>query len=128
MRLTKEQIEADDKRWRKRNIRVELYWQSLEIIDRKQITNDDIRFYAFVARKAYKLLKAKQPKLLTLKKTINAKYPMDVFCEIKGEERIFAVTAPVPAQWIGKPDIRYWTARPTEEQRKAEPWKDGEQE
>ena len=76
----------------------------------------------------HELLKEKQPKLLTLSETINAKYPMDVFCEIKGEERIFAVTAPVPAQWIGKPDIRYWTARPTEEQRKAEPWKDGEQE
>lgn len=73
------------------------------------------------------LLKEQQPKLLTLKETINAKYPMDVFCEIKGEERIFAVTAPVPAQWTGKPDIRYWTARPTEKQRKAEPWKDGEQ-
>ncbi len=73
-------------------------------------------------------LKEQQPKLLTLKETINANYPMDVFCEIKGEERIFAVTAPVPTQWIGKPDIRYWTARPTEEQRKAEPWKDGERE
>ena len=70
--------------------------------------------------------KEQQPKLLTLKETINAKYPMDVFCEIKGEERIFAVTAPVPAQWIGKPDIRYWTARPTEEQRKAVPWKEDE--
>ena len=77
---------------------------------------------------ALQLLKDKKPKLLTLKETINAKYPTDVFCEIKGEERIFAVTAPVPAQWIGKPDIRYWTARPTEEQRKAVPWKDGEQE
>ena len=71
--------------------------------------------------------KEQQPKLLTLKETVNAKYPMDVFCEIKGEERIFALTAPVQAQWIGKPDIRYWTARPSEEQRKAEPWKDGEQ-
>ena len=77
---------------------------------------------------ALELLKEQQPKLLTLIETINAKYPMDVFCEIKREERVFAVTAPVPAQWIGKPDIRYWTARPTEEQRKAEPWRDGEQE
>lgn len=83
---------------------------------------------AKVVRDAIELLKEQQPKLLTLKETINAKYPMDVFCEIKGEERIFAVTAPVQAQWIGKPDIRYWTARPTEEQRNAEPWKDGEQE
>ena len=72
------------------------------------------------------LLKEQQPRVLTLKETINTKYPTDVFCEIKGEERIFAVTAPVQAQWIGKPDIRYWTARPTEEQRKAEPWKDGD--
>lgn len=72
--------------------------------------------------------KEQHPKLLTLIETINAKYPTDVFCEIKGEERVFAVTAPVPAQWIGKQDIRYWTARPTNEQRKAEPWKDGEQE
>lgn len=81
-----------------------------------------------LAKDALELLKEKQPKLLTLKETINAKYPTDVFCEIKGEERIFAVTAPVLAQWIGKPDIRYWTARPTDEQRNAEPWKDGEQE
>ena len=85
---------------------------------------DTTRLY----KETLELLKEQQPKLLTLKETINAKYPMDVFCEIKGEERIFAVTAPVPAQWIGKPDIRYWTARPTKKQRKAEPWKECEQE
>ena len=73
-------------------------------------------------------LKEQQPRLLTLWEVSNAKYPKDVFCEIKDENRVFAVTAPVPIHWRAQPDIRYWTARPTEEQRKAEPWKGGEKE
>ena len=72
------------------------------------------------------MLKEKQPRVLTLYEVSNAKYPEDVFCEIKDENRVFAVTAPVPIQWRAHPDIRYWTARPTDEQRKAVPWKDGD--
>lgn len=65
-----------------------------------------------------------ETKLLTLKEVVNLKYPEDVYCEIKGEDRIFAVTAPIPARWIGQPDIRYWTERPTEVVRKAVPWQE----
>lgn len=83
---------------------------------------------AKVVRDAIERLKEQQPRVLTLCEVSNAKYPEDVFCEIKDENRVFAVTAPVPIRWRAKPDIRYWTARPTNEQRKAEPWKDGEQE
>ena len=74
---------------------------------------------------ALELLDAKEPILLTLDEVANAKYPTDIFCEIKDDNRVFAVTAPVPERWIWANGIRYWTARPTEEQRKAEPWKDG---
>ena len=74
------------------------------------------------------MLDAKEPILLTLDEVANAKYPTDIFCEIKDDNRVFAVTAPVPKRWIWANGIRYWTARPTDEQRKAEPWKDGEQE
>lgn len=65
-----------------------------------------------------------EPRLLTLKEVVNLEYPEDVYCEIKGENRIFAVTAPILERWIGQQDIRYWTARPTEEQRKAVPWQE----
>ena len=62
MRLSKEQIIKDDERWAKRDIMEELRWCSVEVGDRVHITNDDLHFFAFVARKAYELLKEKQPK------------------------------------------------------------------
>lgn len=67
MRLTKEQIEVDDKRWAKRDIMEELRWCSVEVGDRVHITNDDLHFFAFVARKAYELLKEQQAEIDRLK-------------------------------------------------------------
>ena len=61
MRLSKEQIIKDDERFAKRDIMEELRWCSVEVGDRVHITNDDLHFFAFVARKAYELLKEKQP-------------------------------------------------------------------
>lgn len=57
MRLSKEQIIEDDERWAKRDIMTELRFCSTDVTERKHITNDEIRFLAWVIRKAYELLK-----------------------------------------------------------------------
>ncbi len=52
MILTEEQINADNKRWEERDIKQELYYLSNAVPNRVSITNDDLRFYAYIARKA----------------------------------------------------------------------------
>lgn len=98
-----------------------------------------------------KLLKEQQPKLMTLAEVEKSK-DKDVFVEVRyvpSENCDFPAYGAVFASTIDKEQPTYghiwfykhieekerygewwrcWTARPTEEQRKAEPWKDGEQE
>ena len=62
MRLTEEMIAEDEKRWHDRNIVAELGYCGRNIIHRNNITNDDIRFYAYIMRKAHDLLKEQEPK------------------------------------------------------------------
>lgn len=57
MRITEEMIAEDEKRWNDRNIVAELGYCGKNICHRKSITNDDIRFYAYIMRKAHALLK-----------------------------------------------------------------------
>ena len=75
--------------------------------------------------KAISALQKSESRLLTVKEVIQAKYPTDIIAEPKKcGERVFAMTAPIPTEWyveINK-TIRFWTARPTDEQRKAAKW------
>lgn len=61
MRITDEMIAEDEKRWHARDILMELNYCSTYMRDRKDITNLDIRFYAYIMRKARDLLKAQDP-------------------------------------------------------------------
>ena len=57
MMITEEMITKDEKRWNDRNIIAELGYCGMNILHRKNITNDDIRFYAYIMRKAHAMLK-----------------------------------------------------------------------
>ena len=60
MMLTEEMIAEDEKRWNDRNIVAELGYCGKNVRHRKSITNDDIRFYAYIMRKAYAMLETKE--------------------------------------------------------------------
>ena len=67
MMFTEEMIAEDEKRWNDRNIVAELGYCGKNIRHRKNITNDDIRFYAYIMRKAYYMLKEQEPKKIIRK-------------------------------------------------------------
>ena len=60
MRLTDEMIQEDDKRFKRQNLLAEFNYCGKEVPKRKSITNDDIRFYAWLCRSAYALLKEQE--------------------------------------------------------------------
>lgn len=57
MRFTDEMIAEDEKRWHARDVVTELGYCGEYMRDRKDMTNDDIRFYAYIMRKACRMLK-----------------------------------------------------------------------
>lgn len=57
MRLTDEMVELDDRKYRDRNVLVELKYMGREIKHRKTVTNDDLRFMAWLYRSALNLQK-----------------------------------------------------------------------
>lgn len=61
MKFTPEMIEEDNRRWHARNIAVEMRYCSNYMKDRKDMTNLDIRFYAYLFRKGAELLEAQEP-------------------------------------------------------------------
>lgn len=61
MRITDDMIAEDEKRWHARDVVIELGYCSNYMRDRKDMTNLDIRFYAYIMRKARDLLKAQEP-------------------------------------------------------------------
>ena len=62
MRLTDEMIQEDDKRFKRQDLLAEFNYYGKEVPKRKSITNDDIRFYAWLCRSAYSLLKEQETK------------------------------------------------------------------
>lgn len=76
MRLTDETIQEDDKRFKRQNLLAEFNYCGKYVPHRKSITNDDIRFYAWLCRSAYALLKeqeAVEPHYTTLRYFANGK-------------------------------------------------------
>lgn len=63
MRLTDDMIEQDNKRFHHYNVKAELKYCGKEIKHRKSITNDDIRFYAWLCREADKIIEKQDNKL-----------------------------------------------------------------
>lgn len=141
MRLTDEMIQEDDKRFKRQNLLAEFNYCGKEVPKRKSITNDDIRFYAWLCRSAYALLKEQAVRVLALD-------------EIKeGEPYWFQMGHRLPTRAVicvyreddtQKPYVtftwqfgtfswesedynkswRCWTAKPTDEQIEAVKWDD----
>ena len=65
MRLTDEMIREDDKRFKRQDLLAEFNYCGKEVPKRKSITNDDIRFYAWLCRSAYARLKEQEWHMLT---------------------------------------------------------------
>lgn len=61
MRFTDEMKAEDEKRWHARDIVTELGYCGDYMRDRKNMTNLDIRFYAYIMRRAAEVLKDKPP-------------------------------------------------------------------
>lgn len=68
MRLTDEMIQEDDKRFKRQDLLAEFNYCGKEVPKRKSITNDDIRFYAWLCRSAYTLLKEQEAKIEHMKR------------------------------------------------------------
>lgn len=72
-----------------------------------------------------------KPRVLSKREAYDLPDETDVWCEHRDSGRVFAMTTigkkffmyrPTFAMGLESNDIRFWTARPTEEQRKAVPW------
>lgn len=56
MKITEEMIAEDEQRWHARDVITELGYCGKYMRDRRDMRNDDIRFYAYLMRKARKML------------------------------------------------------------------------
>lgn len=66
MRLTDEMISQDDQRFLHHNVRSELKYCGKEITNRKSITNDNIRFQAWLCRRADEIIEEQRNKISDL--------------------------------------------------------------
>ena len=82
MRLTDEMIQEDDKRFKRQDLLDDFNYCGKEVPNRKSITNDNIRFYAWLCRSAYTLLKEQEE---TISKREAEQRIGDLICiELKG--------------------------------------------
>lgn len=65
MTFTEEMLAEDEKCWHARNVVAELGYCGNYMRNRKNMTNLDIRFYAYIMRKAYYMLKEQEWHMLT---------------------------------------------------------------
>jgi bacterioferritin (cytochrome b1) len=63
MKITEDMISEDEKRWHARDIITELGYCGNYMRDRKDMRNIDIRFYAYIMRKAYTMLKDQERRI-----------------------------------------------------------------
>ena len=100
MRITEKMEAEDEQHWHARNVLIELDYCSKYMVDRKHIRNDDLRFYAFLMRKALELLKEQEPvKAKILKNALTINY----------KKYAFAGMCPVCNSLL----LRHWVACPT---------------
>ena len=67
MKITDEMIAEDEKRWHARDVMTELVYCSTYMEDHKYMTNLNIRFYAYIMRRAYEMLKSRIPQIPSIK-------------------------------------------------------------
>lgn len=105
MRLTEEQVLQDDKRFESRNALAELKYCGWEIPQRRAITNDEIRFYAWLCRSAVALLK-EQESLLGIQQTAESITFLSTGTAKQGEERGLLLGKAFMCEWIYKELLR----------------------
>ena len=71
MKLTEEMLAEDEKHWGDRDVLTELKYCGEHMRDRKITTNGDIRFYAYIMRKAYEMLKEQEKEIKKLQSDID---------------------------------------------------------
>ena len=81
MKFTEEMIAEDEKRWHSRDIVAETGYCANYMRDRIKMRNYDIRFYAYLFRRAHKALKAVQEAQKPIVPHRNYKYLSDYWCE-----------------------------------------------
>lgn len=101
--------------------------QAIEIMQNNQHTSPSWEAIGM----AIEALKEKQPRVLSKREAYDLPNETDVWCEQRDSKRVIAMTTLGEKYFMLKPtfsmglesnDIRFWTARPTDEQRKAVPW------
>lgn len=147
MNITPEMMVEDEKRWYARDVITELGYCGNYMRDRKDMTNLDIRFYAYIMRKACDMLKAQMPRVMTVEEAKEYLSGCD-------EERIplyveFYFKCPLWIKWTNENLMqnikgitawefndyntqcefgwRVWTIKPSPEQMRETPWEGGEE-
>ena len=147
MNFTEEMLAEDEKRWHARDVVTELGYCGKYMRDRKDMTNLDIRFYAYIMRKAHDMLKAQEPRVMSLDLPEAEWHDKVIWLEIKGKkptpclfrecsdrmmfghyERLMYFDVVGSCQESGYMLKNYgvkwrcWTSRPTDAQMEAEKW------
>lgn len=143
MMFTEEMRAEDEKRWHARDVVTELGYCGKYMRDRKDMTNLDIRFYAYIMRKAHEMLKAQEPRVVKISELTSGE-PMLVWLEdidkketvagmifdyvpgrlgfkltdLASMDRIYPLIDEYLTRW------RCWTSRPDEKVRADTPWSD----
>lgn len=86
MKITPEMMVKDEKRWYARDVITELSYCGNHMRDRKDMTNLDIRFYAYLMRKAHDMLKAQEARVIELSEITPHVY---VWVEDRNEKTLF---------------------------------------
>ena len=143
MKITPEMMVEDEKWWHARDVVTELGYCGNEMRDRRNMTNADIRFYAYIMRKAHDLLKKEEPRVLTLEEAREALRHADFI--VVEEPHASEIILGMRDTWrwrmtgggyfhfqdldAGSEGVdeygklyRFWTSRPTDDQRKAVKW------
>lgn len=137
--ITPEMMVEDEQRWHTRDVITELGYCGNCMRERKDMTNLDIRFYAFIMRKAHEMLKAREPRVLDWNEigTVDGAVWLEdrdenevvpglvmqmhsaVNLDIKKDGKLHTASASrsdYGERW------RAWSAQPTEEQMRETPW------
>lgn len=138
MKITPEMMAEDERRWGTRDVITELGYCGNCMRDRKNMTNLDIRFYAYLMRKAHDMLKAREPRVMTLEEVIHSKDW--IWYQWKNTHCGWAVAVNCDGKWIEWEDSttdqlckygekwRCWTSRPTPELMRDTKWEESNNE
>lgn len=153
MNITPEMMVEDEKRWHARDVITELSYCGNYMRDRKSMTNIDIRFYAYLMRKAHDMLKTREPRVMSLDEARETLHTAEfLYCEDKNDDtRAGGLLRGVrngSDYWdlingeYMTPDcldegedleteygktFRFWIAKPTPEQMRDTPWEERRQ-